>query len=509
MEFLFPSFQMLTLIISSIIFLFIIFKFKRATTNKPECDLDRIPGPRRLPVIGNLHLLLSKLMPHLIFRKLAGEYGPLLRLQLGAVPFLIVSSMDVAKQILKTHDVAFANRPPMHLAKTISYNYTGLAMAPYGEYWRYLRKICTLELLSSKRVRFSRSIREEENLNLAAAIASSKEESPVNLSEMVELTAYDIMYRSAVGEEAAAEKEEMAAAISQAAALGSGLSIADLYPSSKVLPFVTGMEYRRRKVFGVTDRVIESIVRRRRAAGPSDERSEALVDVLLRCQQDDAEVRLTMDNIKAVILDMFFAGTETSSTTVEWVMSEMIRNPSTLKMAQDEVREVFDLMGYVDGDKFEELKYLKVVVKETLRLHPPGPLLLPRMNIEICEINGYQIPAGTRVMVNAWALGRDPKYWDEAEKFKPERFEGSSVDFKGNNLEFIPFGAGRRMCPGMSFGLDNVEFTLATLLYHFDWKMAGKDLNMEEAFGMTAKRKNDLLLIPTIRRPLRMINKCK
>lgn len=204
---------------------------------------------------------------------------------------------------------------------------------------------------------------------------------------------------------------------------------------------------------------------------------------------------------------MFFAGSETSSTTVEWVMSEMMRNPSTLKMAQDEVREVLDLKGYVDGDKFEELKYLKLVVKETLRLHPPGPLLLPRVNSEICEINGYQIPAGTRVIVNAWALGRDPKYWDEAEKFKPERFEGSSVDFKGNNLEFIPFGAGRRMCPGMSFGLDNVEFTLATLLYHFDWEMVGKDLNMEEAFGMTSKRKNDLLLIPTIRRPLRMINK--
>ncbi|KAL1552552.1 salviol synthase-like [Salvia divinorum] len=503
MEFVFPSLQMLTLIVSSFLFLFVVFKFKRAT-NKPECDLNRIPGPRRLPVIGNLHLLLSKSMPHFIFRQLATEHGPLMRLQLGGVPLLVVSSAEVAKQILKTHDVAFANRPPMHVARTVSYNYTSVAMAPYGEYWRYLRKICTLELLSSKRVRYSRSIREEENLNLAASIASSKEGSPVNLSEAVGLSAYDITCRSTVGEETA-EKQTMAAAISQAAALGSGLSIADLYPSNKLLPFITGMSFRTRKAFRVTDRVLESIIRRRRASGRSDERSEPLLDVLLRCQQDDAEVRLTTDNIKAVILDMFFASTETSSTTVEWVMSEMIKNPSTLKMAQDEVREVFDLKGYVEEDKFEELKYLKLVVKEALRLHPPGPLLLPRISSKICEINGYQIPAGTRVMVNAWALGRDPKYWDEAEKFKPERFEGSSVDYKGNNLEFIPFGAGRRMCPGMSFGVDNVEVTLATLLYHFDWEMAGQDLDMEEAFGITAKRKNDLLLIPTIRRPLRMI----
>nr|AJD25163.1 cytochrome P450 CYP71D410 [Salvia miltiorrhiza] len=499
----FPS--TLTLVVASLLLLLILSKFRKPSES--ECDLNRIPGPKRLPVIGNIHLLLSKSMPHFIFRQLAAKYGPLMRLQLGGVPFLIVSSVEVAKQVLKTHDVAFANRPLMHAATTITYNYTNIAFAPYGEYWRNLRKICTLELLSAKRVRYFRPIREEENMNLAALIAS-KGGSPVNLSEVVGLSAFDITSRASVGEETE-EKHTMTAAIKDGIALGSGLSVADLYPSNKILPVISGMNYKIQKVFRQTDRVFESIIGRHRAAGRRDERSEDLVDVLLKCQRDDAGVRLTTDNIKAVILDMFLAGTETSSTAVDWVMSEMIRNPGTLRRAQDEVREVFDDEGYVDEQKFDDLKYMKLVIKETMRLHPPVPLLVPRINSEICEIDGYKIPAGTRVMVNAWALGRDPKHWDEAEKFKPERFEGSSVDFKGNNLEFIPFGAGRRMCPGMAFGLANIEFSLATLLYHFDWEMAGgaggEELDMEESFGATAKRKNDLLLVPTLKRPLRLV----
>lgn len=187
-------------------------------------------------------------------------------------------------------------------------------------------------------------------------------------------------------------------------------------------------------------------------------------------------------------------------------MAEMIRNPNTLKKAQDEARHVFDDKGYVDEEKFSELKYLKLVIKETLRLHPPLALLVPRENSERCEINGYEIPAKTRLIINGWAIGRDPKYWKEAEIFKPERFEDNPIDFKGNNLEFIPFGAGRRICPGMSFGIANVESSLATLLYHFDWEMPfglkNQELDMTEAFGASVKRKHDLILIPTLKRPL-------
>ena len=148
----------------------------------------------------------------------------------------------------------------------------------------------------------------------------------------------------------------------------------------------------------------------------------------------------------------------------------------------------------------ENLKYLKSVVKETLRLHPPGPLLLPRQCGQACEINGYYIPIKSKVIINAWAIGRDPNHWSEAERFYPERFIGSSVDYQGNSFEYIPFGAGRRICPGLTFGLTNVEFPLALLMYYFDWKlpneMKNEDLDMTEAFGVSARRKDDLCLIP-------------
>ncbi|OIT27493.1 cytochrome p450 71d7 [Nicotiana attenuata] len=198
---------------------------------------------------------------------------------------------------------------------------------------------------------------------------------------------------------------------------------------------------------------------------------------------------------------MFTGGTETSTSTTIWAMTEMMRNPRVFAKAQAEIRDLFKGKETFDEDEIEELKYLKQVVKETLRLHPPLPLLVPRECREKTNINGYTIPLKTRVMVNVWAIGRDPKYWEDAEEFKPERFEQSSMDFMGNNFEYLPFGAGRRMCPGISFGLINVHLPLAKLLYHFDWKLPDgikpEDLDMTEYSAITAARKSELYLIAT------------
>lgn len=189
-------------------------------------------------------------------------------------------------------------------------------------------------------------------------------------------------------------------------------------------------------------------------------------------------------------------------------MSEMLRNPSILKKAQEEVRRVFRNKGFVDEENTKNLEYLHAVIKETLRLHPPAPLLLPRENRERCEINGYEIPVKTKVIVNAWAINRDPRYWEDAERFKPERFflESSSLDFRGTNFEFIPFGAGRRICPGVAFGLANVELTLAKFLYHFDWDLPTgiqpENLDMTDAYGISVRRKADIFVVPTLRNPL-------
>jgi cytochrome P450 len=187
-------------------------------------------------------------------------------------------------------------------------------------------------------------------------------------------------------------------------------------------------------------------------------------------------------------------------------MAELMRNPDAMKKAQAELRGTLGGKPKVTEDDLAQMKYLKLVIKETLRLHPAAPLLLPRQARESCNILGYDVPKGTTVMVNAWAIGRDPRYWDDPEEFKPERFESGTIDFKGLDFEYIPFGAGRRICPGMAFAQSNIELTLAALLYHFDWKLAcglePSELDMTEDIGITVRKKEDLLLHPTVRVPL-------
>ncbi|XP_047963595.1 cytochrome P450 71D10-like [Salvia hispanica] len=503
MEFDLPS--TLIPLIPFLLFLFIFLKSQ--SISKSAKRYSHIPGPKPLPLIGNLHLMLrdSSSGPHSLFRSLAAKHGPLMHLQLGELHVLIVSSVEFAKEVMRTHDTNFANRPVMLATEEITYNSTDIVFSPYGDYWRHLRKICTVELLTARRVRSFRSIREEEVTNMCNWIAS-REGSTIDLSERLYMTSYDVIMRVAAAKASAEDREMMISLSMEASKLSSGFMLADLYPSIKLLPLITGDRFKIRRVHRKLDEMLDGIIEQQRPASHrgNESKVEGFIDILLKFERDGT---LTADNVKAVLLDMFLAGTDTSATTVEWAMSELIRNHSKLIIAQQEVRKVFDNEGsYIDEDKFHELKYLKLVIKETLRLHPPAPLLIPRVNSQRCEINGYEIPAGSRVIVNGWALGRDPEYWNDAEKFMPERFEESSHDFNGSNLEYIPFGAGRRICPGLLFGLANVELPLAMLLYHFDWEMPNgmkyEELDMTEGFGVTVRKKHHLCLIPIVKRPL-------
>lgn len=186
-------------------------------------------------------------------------------------------------------------------------------------------------------------------------------------------------------------------------------------------------------------------------------------------------------------------------------MTEMVKSQVALKKAQEEVRRVYGSKGYVDESEIHQLQYVSAVVRETLRLHPPSVFLIPRQNSEACQINGYDIPLKSVVIINSYAIGRHPEYWNEAEKFQPERFIDSSIDFKGTNFEFIPFGAGRRICPGSSFATPVIELIVANLIYHFDWKLPNgekpEDLDMSETFGASVRRRDDLCLVPTAYHP--------
>ncbi|KAK7288538.1 hypothetical protein RIF29_01999 [Crotalaria pallida] len=485
------------------LFLFALFKvvMKRSKSNKFTTYLP--PGPPKFPLIGNLHHFFVRSTPHHTLRNLALKYGPLMLLKLGEISYIIVSSPDVAKEILKTHDSIFSNRPLMVISK-LAYNATDIAFSPHGGYWSQLRKICTIELLSAKRVQTFRSIREEEVSKLIETICSSSEGSIVNLSEKIFSVTYGITARAAFGMKSKHQKEFISI-VEEAIQIAGGLCIADLYPSIRVLQKFSFMKAKLEKMRRKIDRILANIIdeHRNRKRSHNAASHEDLVDVLLNFQQQkDLEYPLTDDNIKAVILDVFTAGSETSSTVVEWAMSEMVKNPKVMKEAQAEVRRVYNLKGYVDETDIHQLTYLKCVIKETFRLHPPTPLLLPRESKVSCEINGYEIPAKTRVLINAWAIGRDQRNWPEAECFRPERFVHSSIDFKGQDFELIPFGSGRRICPGILFAIADIELPLAQLIYHFDWKLPSsgikheEELDMTETYGLTARRGKDLCLIP-------------
>ncbi|KAI5660685.1 hypothetical protein M9H77_20008 [Catharanthus roseus] len=461
----------------------------------------RLPsGPKTLPIIGNMHQLFGPL-PHHILWDLAKQYGPLMHLKLGEISTFIVSSPEIAKEIMNEHDIIFASRPSLLGPKILNYNCSDIAFSPYGDYWRYLRKICTVELLTPRRVQTFRSIREEEVLKMIKSI-SENDQSVVNLSKLIFPLTYKITAKAAFGKRNKYH-EDFEAVVEDVVKLMGAFNIADMFPSFKLLEVISGRKQKLEKTHKKIDGIMENIIKehkekRKNSHNEEEEEKEDLVDVLLNIQESGD--LMTDNSMKAVIYDVFSAGGETSSTTVEWTMSEMIKNPRVMKRAQEEVRKVFDERGNVDESNLQELKYLQAVIKESMRLHPAAPLLLPRECREQCKIIGYDIPINARVLVNAWALGRDPRHWTEPEKFIPERFLDSGIDFRGKDFSYIPFGAGRRMCPGISFALANVELPLAQLLYHFDWKLPGElkleELDMEESFGLTVRRKKDLLLIP-------------
>ncbi|KAL0328722.1 UNVERIFIED_CONTAM: Premnaspirodiene oxygenase [Sesamum calycinum] len=456
MELAIPSF----LIISLILIVPFLNLINRFFISRPNSKLP--PGPWKLPLIGSLHHLSGSSLPHYALRNLARKYGPMMHLQLGEISAVVISAPRVAKELLTTHDLAFSSRARLQSLAIMTYNYQDIVLAPYGDYWKQMRRICFSELLSSKNVRSFSTIRDEEAVNLVESIRSHPSFMPMDLAQKV-------------------------------------LS----YTNDVFLPLVTGLRTKLMEMHHKIDQVLNVIIAEhmeRLRLGQHAE--EDLVDVLIRFKEKgNLEFPITMDNIKAITLDMFIAGTHTTATTVEFAMAQMIKHPKVMEKAQAELRHVFRGKDRILESDLEKVSYLKMVIKETLRLNPPVPLLIPRDCKDWQKVYGYDIPPKTEVILNVLAINRDPEYWVNAEAFEPERFAESGIEFIGTNFEFIPFGGGRRICPGISFGLATVELLLAQLLYHFNWKLPDglmpQDLDMTEILGLAAKMKNNLCLLVT------------
>ncbi|KAM7251630.1 hypothetical protein ACFE04_023513 [Oxalis oulophora] len=507
MEFHFPS---ISFLFGFVMFVLMVIKIHKS--NKSTSSVLLPPGPRRLPVIGNLHVLIGCSLMHHRLRELSMKYGPLMHLKLGEVSCMVISSDEVAKQVMKTYDLNFCHRPKTITAGIITYNFTDILYAPYGNYWKQLRRVCMSELLGPKHVKSFGQIREDLVSDFIKSISDSYQaegSSTINLSKMIFSLTYQVTSRVAFGMECE-DLESFISIVEQVLAVMAGFNIADFFPSVKLLHSISGISSKLKRLHQGLDKVLQNIIDKhmaRRAmhrAGEDHER-EDIVDVLLNLREHgNLELPLTIDNMKSVIMDLFIAGSDTSSTIVEWAVSELLKNPKVMKKAQEEVRHVFKSQENLSESGIDQLEYLKLVIKEILRLHPPV-FLIPREGKERCEINGYEIPAMSKIIVNVWAIGRDPRKWTKPESFWPERFMDSLVDFKGVHFEFIPFGAGRRICPGMSFGLAHVELLLAQLLYHFDWNLptgtSHENLDMTEKFGLVVGRKRDLYVVPVPHHP--------
>ncbi|XP_009388239.2 trimethyltridecatetraene synthase-like [Musa acuminata AAA Group] len=464
------------------------------------------PGPRPWPVIGNLNLIGP--LPYRSLAAISQKHGPLMHLRFGSFPVVVGSSVDMAKFFLKTHDLSFVSRPKTVAGKYTANNYSNINWSPYGPYWRQARRIFIMELFTPKRLDSYQYIRVEEVRGLLRDLFRSTE-TPIVLKDRIFTVNLNIISRIVLGRKYTQEQsvssgapaaivpqEEFKEMMEELMLLNGVINVGDLIPWLNFLD-LQGYVKRMKMVGKRFDRFLEHVLdehnERRRREGkafvPRD-----LVDVLLELADDHGlEVKLERHCLKAFILDMFAGSTDTVTVTIEWAVSEILKRPETFDKATEELDRVIGRGRWVEEEDVHRLPYIEAIVKETMRIHPVAPLLVPRLSREHTTVDGYDIPAGTGVLVNVWAIGRDPAVWDAPEEFRPERFVGSPIDVKGHHFELLPFGAGRRMCPGNSLGLKMVHLSLANLLHGFKWRlppgMTAEELNMDEIFGLTTPRK--------------------
>nr|QWK52395.1 cytochrome P450 71B28-2 [Isatis tinctoria] len=452
--------------------------FKRSRWNLP-------PGPPKLPIIGNLHQR-RELHPR-NRRNLSQKYGPVVLLRFGFVPVVVISSRDAAEEVLKIHDLECCSRPETVGTRKISYNCKSIGFAPYGEEWKAMRKLSVVELFSMKKLQSFTYIREEENDLLVKKLSeSASSQSLVNLKKtlftLVASIVCRIGFRQNLRECEFIDEDSVADFVNKCESVTRTSMFSDFFPGriGRLIDWISGQNKRLENIFSEVDLFLQNILDDHLKPGRRVEQSSDIIDVMIdmmRKQDKDGEsFKPTTDNLKGMISDIFIAGVNTSASTLIWAMTELIRNPRVMKKVQDEIRtRLGNKKERITEQDLTNLNYFKLMVKETLRLHPPAPLLLPRETLTHIKIQGYDIPAKTKILINAYAIARDPELWKNPDEFNPDRFLDSSIDYKGLNFELLPFGSGRRICPGMALGVAIVELGLLNLLYFFDWGLPEKE----------------------------------
>ncbi|KAK9056233.1 hypothetical protein SSX86_027323 [Deinandra increscens subsp. villosa] len=463
------------------------------------------PGPFPLPVIGNLLCLGDK--PHHSLATLSKRYGPLMSLKLGSRTTVVVSSPDIAKKFFQKHDHFFSSRSIPDSVRVVDHEKYSIVFLPAEDQWRKLRKICKEYIFSVQRLDANELLRRkkvEELLDHVSGCCTNQKD--VNIGGIAFTTTLNVlsnvMFSMDLAQYDSVSSTEFKDTVRALMEVIGKPSISDFFPILKPFDpqgFVRQGNAYGKKILSIFDTVINQRLQTRSSSSLKETNNDVL-DLLLNLNQKN-EVRFTQNDMGHLFFDLFIAGTDTTSSTLEWVMTELIRNPEKLETARLEVIKIMkNKKDIVQESDISQLPYLQAVIKETLRLHPPVPFLVPHQAICDTEIHGYMVPKNAQVLCNVWAMGRDSKFWSCPETFLPERFLEVKIDYKGQDFEFIPFGAGRRICPGLNLAHRMLHIMLGSLILKFDWKLGGnisaQDIDMDERFGFTLQKSAPLKAIP-------------
>lgn len=509
--------MLLQLILSAILIFFTILIFCRYTQLKSQpMSMSQLPGPRALPIIGHLHHLKTTLL-HQNFHSLAAKYGPLFYIRVGSVPAVVITSTEMLKEFLKKHDLEFAAHKTNLVIQRLTHE-AAFTFSPHGQYWKVLRKLSMSEFLGNSALRQLLHIRADETkFFLGGLLRNAELGEEINFTKEVTKLTTNILSRMMMGVRCSETEEgaKQALIVHEVAEIFGIPNLADVFPVLKFFD-VQGIKKKCKNIHKRYDAMIEEIllkreeVRRKRKefGGVNDDgedRVKDFMDILYDVLEDEnAEIKLTRNHIKGLILDFFTAGTDTSATSVEWTLAELINNPKIMKEAQEEIDRVVGKQRLVEESDIPNLPYIQALIKETLRLHAPIPVYA-RIAVQDCVIMGIKIPANTPLFVNIFSIARDPNHWESPLEFKPDRFlkndATSARDVKGHDLELIPFGTGRRSCPGMSLALQEIHTTIASIVQCFDWKVTSNNgvVEMEERAGLSIPRARDLICVPMAR----------
>ncbi|TKY49241.1 Geraniol 8-hydroxylase [Spatholobus suberectus] len=444
------------------------------------------PGPSPLALVGNLYELGKK--PQQTLAKLAVIHGPIMRLKLGQLTTIVISSPDIAKEVLQTHDLLFSNRTIPQATTVHNHNHYSLPFLPISPLWRDLRKICNNQLFSHESLDSSQNLRRHklhELLNDVHTSSLSGEAVDIGtvafrtLINFLSNTFFSLDFVNSVGD----QTEEYKGIVENLVRAIATPNLVDFFP---LLKLVDPQGIRKRsstyisKLFVIFDHLID-----KRLEFGGDVTNNDMLDTLLNISQEDGQ---KMDNkkIKHLFLDLIVAGTDSTSYAIKWAMTELINNPDAMSKAKRELEQTIGIGNPVEESDITKLTYLHAIVKETLRMHPSAPLLLPRKAKIDVEINGYTIPQGAQILINEWAIGRNPSIWDNPSLFSPERFLGSEIDVKGRHSQLTPFGGGRRICPGLPLAMKMLHLMLGSLINTFDWKLEN-DVNPDIDMGQSLR----------------------